>query len=325
MVLSRTVSRSGRACCSHVVFAKKQRSDALRSMRMSGRGLNKVQENNSLKTNKEANLEEERPKAAELAKQPVALGVASKKRPKGTKGAGPVAAAAPPTSLGIPQQHVLPQQQQQQQPCAAQQQQQQQRRRQQQQQQPALFAWVVGGGKNLTPVRRCGLGGPHPRTSGGWRRLCQRIGHTGVSKHAEMAAIAALQPQALQPARKRLTLVVVRLRKGAGIGGSERLPPLADPEEQAEKLPGAAVELGLARPCDECAKMICALGCFRRVVYSTEDGRLVSSTPEELLQHCTPSSGKRLQQKRSTELLSTGACSGVAQSAQHWARDGLKD
>merc|ERR1712039_667713 len=80
--------------------------------------------------------------------------------------------------------------------------------------QPALFAWVMGGGKNLTPVRRCCLGGPHPGTSRGWRQLCQRIGHCGISKHAEMAAIAALPPETLWASRRqRLTLVVVRLRE----------------------------------------------------------------------------------------------------------------
>merc|ERR1711957_672556 len=84
-------------------------------------------------------------------------------------------------------------------------------------QQPALFAWVMAGGKNLTPVRRCCLGGPHPRTSRGWRQLCQKVGHCGISKHAEMAAIAALHPDTLWASRRqRLTLVVVRVRAAAG-------------------------------------------------------------------------------------------------------------
>jgi len=164
---------------------------------------------------------------------------------------------------------------------------------QQQQQQPALFACVVGGGKILTPVRRCGLGGPHPRTSRFWRRFCQRIGHSGISKHAEMAAIAALRPEALQatngrtPGRRRLTLVVVRLRAGqdsAADGGDSR------------------VELGMARPCDECTKVICALGCFRKVVYSASDGHLASASPEDLLEHCQPTSGKRAELRTAEEV-----------------------
>jgi len=174
------------------------------------------------------------------------------------------------------------------------------------QHQPALFAWVVGGGKNLTPIRRCRLGGPHPHTSRAWRRFCQRVGHAGVSKHAEMAAIAALQPEALHPPRRRLTLVVVRLRNRL-MGSSEAAPPAihADADAVPDASSGAFVELGLARPCDECAKIICALGCFRRIVYSTDDGHLASSAPEELLQDCTPSSGKRLQQTR-TEVTEAG-------------------
>lgn len=151
---------------------------------------------------------------------------------------------------------------------------------------PALFAWIVGGGKNLTPVRRCGLSGPHPHTSRGWRRLCQRLGHTGVSKHAEMAAIAALSPECL--ARRRLTLVVMRLRQ---CGEGPRLGQL---------------ELGLARPCDECSKVICALGCFRRIVYSTDEGGLACSAPEELLEQSTPSTGKKMQEVKQAE-----ACKGA--------------
>mmetsp|Transcript_37638 Transcript_37638/g.82620 ORF Transcript_37638/g.82620 Transcript_37638/m.82620 type:complete len:288 (-) Transcript_37638:55-918(-) len=153
--------------------------------------------------------------------------------------------------------------------------------------QPALFAWVTCGGKNLTPVRRCGLGGPHPGTSAEWRRLCQSVSHSGISKHAEMAAIAALQPEALRaPRKRRLTLVVVRLRT---VARNDTEDGILD------------TELGLARPCDECAKVIWALGRFRRVVYSEESGRLVSVAPDELLLRCQPSSGKRLQQKHREE------------------------
>merc|ERR1712039_923345 len=167
-------------------------------------------------------------------------------------------------------------------------------------QQPALFAWVMGGGKNLTPVRRCCLGGPHPGTSRSWRQLCQRIGHCGISKHAEMAAIAALHPDLLwAPRRQRLTLVVVRLRAASKASGSQAVASLDDAalslgEQSSQEAP---MELGLARPCDECAKVICALGCFRRIVYSTADGCLASVGPEELLQQCAPSSGKRRQRR----------------------------
>merc|ERR1712066_1112850 len=62
------------------------------------------------------------------------------------------------------------------------------------------------------------------------------------------------------------------------------------------------MELGLARPCDECAKVICALGCFRRIVYSAADGCLTSISPEELLPQCTPSSGKRQQRRERLRL-----------------------
>jgi len=204
--------------------------------------------------------------------------------------------------------------------------------------QPALFAWVMGGGKNLTPVRRCGLGGPHPRTTREWRQLCRRVGHSGISKHAEMAALAALPclGEASRPQRRRLTLVVVRLcapapargvgKKGASsasgsasgsfscnstTGGSSigsSNGESSDEEEPLEAPSGVGLaRLGLARPCDECTKVICAVGCFRRVVYSDEDGRLACAAPEDLLQRCTPSSGKRRQQtqkmlKRAEEL-----------------------
>lgn len=180
-------------------------------------------------------------------------------------------------------------------------------------QQPALFAWVMVGGKNLTPVRRCCLGGPHPGTSRSWRQLCHRIGHSGISKHAEMAAIAALQPETLhEPIRRRLTLVVIRLRTVT-----------AQPAPRAGKARSSSgnerngetrVELGLARPCDECSKVICALGCFKRVIYSASDGRLVSVAPEELLQFCLPSSGKRMQQKDLLEARSRGTKSNIAGS-----------
>jgi len=184
-------------------------------------------------------------------------------------------------------------------------------------QQPALFAWVTAGGKNLTPVRRCCLGGPHPRTSVGWRRFCQRLGHGGVTKHAEMAAIAAINPDVFLRGtpRRRLTLVVVRVRRAQSDAASEVATPfsagsgsssdaaLHDVEAGvgSEGIIAAAHHCGLlgcARPCDECAKVIVALGCFRRVVYSQQDGSLVSVAPEDLIQSCTPSSAKRRELRR---------------------------
>lgn len=236
-----------------------------------GRGLNKVREDNSANKNKEVEAEEKQANSTDARDQPTMSPLASKTGLRGTYGTSATA-----SSMGLtPSLTTVP-------PPP---------------QQPALFAWVVGGGKNLTPVRRCGLGGPHPRTSRGWRRFCQRIGHTGISKHAEMAAIAALQPEALHSPRRRLTLVVVRLRRGLRAAAGAGLPPELDGEADGAE-GGASVELGLARPCDECAKIICALGCFRRIVYSTDDGHLASLAPEDLLQQCTPSSGKRLQQRR---------------------------
>lgn len=189
-------------------------------------------------------------------------------------------------------------------------------------QQPALFAWVMGGGKNLTPVRRCCLGGPHPGTSRSWRQLCQRIGHCGISKHAEMAAIAALHPDTLWASRRqRLTLVVVRLRAASRATGSQATASsdqaaLSQGDSAAEE---SEMELGLARPCDECAKVICALGCFRRIVYSTADGCLTSIGPEELLQQCTPSSGKR-QQRRERLRLGEHSVPAATGPAPHGAR-----
>lgn len=256
-------------------------SAASRSLRRSGRGLNKVRECNSANKNEAVEYKQANP--VDSREVPATSPLACKAGTKGSSGTAAAANSLGPTLSGtaLPPQH-----------------------------QPALFAWVVGGGKNLTPVRRCGLGGPHPRTSRGWRRFCQRVGHTGVSKHAEMAAIAALQPEALQQ-RRRLTLVVVRLRRGLRCT-EEAVPPPTPPELDADAIGapvpppppppaldgGDLVELGLARPCDECSKIICALGCFRRIVYSTDDGHLASLAPEDLLQQCTPSSGKRLQQKR---------------------------
>lgn len=151
---------------------------------------------------------------------------------------------------------------------------------------PNLFAWIVGGGKNLTPIRRCCLGGPHPRVNGGWRQFCQRLGHSGITKHAEMAAIAALRLESAELRKqRRLTLVVIRVcSTGQAVG------------EQ--------VSLGLAQPCDECTKIICALGCFRRVIHSTADGNLISVVPEHLLEVSVPSSGKRSQQCPPTAKLS---------------------
>merc|ERR1712151_1426654 len=126
-------------------------------------------------------------------------------------------------------------------------------------------------------------------------------GHNGISKHAEMAAIAALPPETLWATKKqRLTLVVVRLRAASRAPGKQATAAI----QQAALSLGDNVadedvqmELGLARPCDECAKVICALGCFRRIVYSAADGCLTSISPEELLPQCTPSSGKRQQRR----------------------------
>merc|ERR1712217_719728 len=139
---------------------------------------------------------------------------------------------------------------------------------------------------------------------------CQRIGHCGITKHAEMAAIAALHPETLWASRRqRLTLVVVRVRapQKSPLGsqatvatGQAALSLNGDCAEKAED--DTPMELGLARPCDECIKVICALGCFRRVVYSTADGCLVSIAPEELLLQCTPSSGKRQQRRQRLRL-----------------------
>jgi len=153
-------------------------------------------------------------------------------------------------------------------------------------QRPNLFAWIVGGGKNLTPIRRCGLGAPHPRVNGGWRQFCHRVGHSGITKHAEMAAIAALGLENREMRKqRRLTLVVVRVRSGGRVGQTGG---------------DGGVSLGLAQPCDECTKIICALGCFRRVIHSTLDGDLVSVSPEHLLEVSAPSSGKRRQQNSGT-------------------------
>merc|ERR1712203_883933 len=97
--------------------------------------------------------------------------------------------------------------------------------------------------------------------------------------------------------------VVVRLRAVGGTRGpkqiaggdvSSQVPPPPSPFDASDKVD---MELGLARPCDECTKVICALGCFRRIVYSTADGYLASIAPEELLRQCTPSSGKRQQNR----------------------------
>merc|ERR1712137_279341 len=153
-------------------------------------------------------------------------------------------------------------------------------------QRPNLFAWIVGGGKNLTPIRRCGLGAPHPRVNGGWRQFCHRVGHSGITKHAEMAAIAALGLENREMRKqRRLTLVVVRVCSTGQTVGEQ-------------------VCLGLAQPCDECTKIICALGCFRRVIHSTADGNLISVAPEHLLEVSVPSSGKRSQQCPPTAKLS---------------------
>lgn len=154
---------------------------------------------------------------------------------------------------------------------------------------PRLFAWVACGGKNLTPVRHCGLGGPHPGTSKFWRRLCQRLGHSGITKHAEMAAIAALPPEVLHPPRRRLVLVVVRLR------------PIGQPNTCGGRNSDdgcgsfSGFEFALSRPCDECAKIIYALGCFKRVIFCDESGALARASPEELLAVSQPCSGKRFQ------------------------------
>merc|ERR1712217_411219 len=108
-------------------------------------------------------------------------------------------------------------------------------------------------------------------------------------------------PETLWATKKqRLTLVVVRLRAASRAPGSQATAAI----QQAALSLGDNVadedvqmELGLARPCDECAKVICALGCFRRIVHSAADGCLTSVAPEELLSQCTPSSGKRQQRR----------------------------
>merc|ERR1712203_583621 len=97
--------------------------------------------------------------------------------------------------------------------------------------------------------------------------------------------------------------VVVRLRAVGGTRGPKQIAaddtssPVPAPPTPYDASDKVGMELGLARPCDECTKVICALGCFRRIVYSTADGCLASIAPEELLRQCTPSSGKRQQNR----------------------------
>ncbi|CAK0802789.1 unnamed protein product [Prorocentrum cordatum] len=125
-----------------------------------------------------------------------------------------------------------------------------------------------------------------------------------------MAAITALCAKGPPVRQRRLTLVVVRFRAAAVAGAAACA---------GHGGRGPSLGLGLARPCDECSKVICALGCFRRVVYSTEDGRLVSVAPEALLQECQPSSGKRLQRRAGSEAGGAGSA-GAGAGARRGAK-----
>mmetsp|Transcript_95116 Transcript_95116/g.217804 ORF Transcript_95116/g.217804 Transcript_95116/m.217804 type:complete len:156 (-) Transcript_95116:7-474(-) len=86
-----------------------------------------------------------------------------------------------------------------------------------------------------------------------------------------MAALQSLSPKILGTPRalRRCSLTVVRF---STIGGE--------------------LHLRCAKPCDECAKVLAALG-LRRVWYSTVGGTVVGERPDELAMGAAPSTAKR--------------------------------
>lgn len=132
-----------------------------------------------------------------------------------------------------------------------------------------VVACLVRGGKVLTPgFAMCSEASPRLRP-----HVARLLGGTqpdSLTRHAEIAALNLL-PAGVTPRQlRRATLVVVR-------------PKYSQASRQTRLL--------CARPCRECATIICRLG-IRRVVYSSED-RLLSTTPRELLAESLPSSGTK--------------------------------
>uniref|UniRef100_A0A7S2D7M2 CMP/dCMP-type deaminase domain-containing protein n=1 Tax=Alexandrium andersonii TaxID=327968 RepID=A0A7S2D7M2_9DINO len=128
-----------------------------------------------------------------------------------------------------------------------------------------MCAFVTCGGKVVAGPALCGLGSPTPSA---FRVQAHRLGHASQTRHAEVAALAAL-PRGMRRRRLRhCHLVVLR----------------------AEEDPDGQIRLQLARPCRDCARLCCAIG-VQKVTYSTEGGQLRTEMATDVAAESKPSSG----------------------------------
>ena len=148
-----------------------------------------------------------------------------------------------------------------------------------------LCAFMIRGGKQITPIRFCGHASPnlHDYQFKRLNNLQSNLRYKPSTRHAEIGTINCLKEKQRQlRLLKKTTLVVIRF--------SQRNIIIRDNENNEEN--SFELYLSNSKPCKQCIKILKVLQ-LKSVIYVDDNGQLIKKKPKNI-NDCVDSGGTRL-------------------------------